>query len=151
MLQRLGTTLVQAQQWQEAHDVLKSIQDTVQRSEALQELATALVQAQQWQEARTVIDSIQQSKSYTDLLCALGTALAHAQRWQEANAIWAEVHEALKSIQDEQIKSIQDRERQALRQTPWPVAGGGQRTGDVEGGGVRGSENRGDFSCACWL
>jgi hypothetical protein len=86
----LGVALAQTQQWKEANiiwaearDVVSSIQDTWQKTQALRALVTTLTEFQPWGEARDVINSIQDKEQQAQALRELSGLLASTNKYKQ--------------------------------------------------------------------
>jgi hypothetical protein len=93
----LSEALAQANQWQEAQDVITDISDSEHKAKALATLAAALELAHLrqeakhvWQETRSMIASIERSRTKAEALKELGKALVRANLRQEAKHVWQE-------------------------------------------------------------
>ncbi|BCL82728.1 TIR and AAA domain-containing protein [Ktedonobacteria bacterium brp13] len=87
----------ESEQWQlllRAREVIKSIESSNERAEALSKLGKALSKAgkweeaeETWEEAREVIKSIESSNERAWALSKLGGALSEAGKWEEAREV----------------------------------------------------------------
>jgi len=103
----LVNALAQAQEWQEAERVARSIKLGEYQAQALQELANALTQAGErehalalWQEAERVARSIEDNVNRTSALLKLANALTQAGEREHALALWQEAERVARSIED---------------------------------------------------
>jgi tetratricopeptide (TPR) repeat protein len=91
----LARALIQAERWQDAERVTRSISSRWSQAETLTDLGSAFVQVQRkkdaervWEEARRVSYSISSNWSQARALTKLGKAFAQVQRWQDAKQVW---------------------------------------------------------------
>ncbi len=86
-LEVLVSNLAEVREWQEAEQVIATIQGSDREFQLLSVLASSLVQAQEWQEAERVIATIQDSGWQAKALSMLASNLAEEHKWQEAERV----------------------------------------------------------------
>jgi hypothetical protein len=98
-LRELTEALTQAQCWEQAEAVARSIEQGDQQAWALRVLAGALSQAQRWEQAEAVARSIELRHEKAWALRVLAGALSQAQCEEHADTVWQEAEKAVRSIE----------------------------------------------------
>src|SRR5207249_4071243 len=100
----LARALIQAELWQDAERVTRSISSRWGQAETLTELGSALAQVQRWtdaeriwEEAGRVSYTVSSKWSQARALTKLGDAFARVQRWQDAERVWRDAENAARS------------------------------------------------------
>ena len=99
----LAMALIEAKQWERAETVIRAIEQSVPRTQALGALAVGLVQVGEWERAETVADTIKQNWDGLEALGKLAVAFTRAGQQECANVAWDKAEKAARSIEGSRL------------------------------------------------